>query len=237
MYTSSKILVLAALITVTLFPIRAFSQEEIPPVAAPDSQVDKRIFWIIPNFRTSPLLAEYTPLTPARKFNIAQQDTFDRGTVALAAIVAGEAQLTDADRSFGQGVQGYAHYFGTTYADFAIGNYMTEGVFPTIFHQDPRYFRRGTGSKFSRLAYSAGQTFLTHGDSGRTQFNFSEIAGNSAAVAISMAYYPDNRTVGDAVSKLSVQIGTDMASNLLKEFGPDIMHKFSRKYRESLAAK
>lgn len=176
-------------------------------------------------------------MTPSQKFNIAKQDTFDRGTVSLAAIVAGESQLTNANPSFGQGVQGYAHYFGTTYADFAIGNYMTEGVFPTLLHQDPRYFHRGTGSKFSRLAYSAGQVFLTHGDSGQTEFNFSEIAGNSAAVAISMAYYPNDRDAGDAISKFGFQIGTDMASNILKEFGPDIMRKLSRKHHEALASK
>jgi hypothetical protein len=82
----------------------------------------------------------------------------------------------------------------------------------------------------SRLGYSAGQIFLTHGDSGHTQFNFSEIAGNSTAVAISMAYYPENRDVGDAVSKLGVQLGVDMASNILKEFAPDISRKFSRKH-------
>ena len=109
---------------------------------------------------------------------------------------------------------------------------LTEAIYPTFLHQDPRYFRRGTGTVFSRLAYSAGQIFLTHGDSGRTQFNFSEVAGNSTAVAISMAYYPENRNVGDAVSKLGVQLGVDMASNILKEFAPDIGRKFSHKHRE-----
>ncbi len=188
----------------------AFCQQDNPP----DSQ-NKRIFWIVPNFRTSPQLKDYKPLTPAEKFKIAQQDSFDRGTVALAALFAGEAQVTNANRSFGQGVQGYAHYFGTAYADFVIGNYMTEGIFPTILHQDPRYFRRGRGSGFSRLAYSAGQIFFTHGDSGRTQFNFSEIGGNATAVAISMAYYPDNRDVASGISKLGTQLAVDMATKFL----------------------
>ncbi len=34
---------------------------------------------------------------------------------------------------------------------------MTEGVFPSMLHQDPRYFRRGTGGKWSRLGYAVGQ--------------------------------------------------------------------------------
>jgi hypothetical protein len=76
-----------------------------------------------------------------------------------------------------------------------------------------------------------GQIFWTHNDSGRTQFNYSEIAGNSAAAAISTAYYPDNRTTQDAASKLGMQLGVDMAANVLKEFWPEIQRKFRRKHR------
>jgi hypothetical protein len=190
----------------------------------------KRILWIIPNFRTSPMLVNYVPLTTRQKFRIATQDAFDRGTIALALAFAGEAQISDSNPSFGQGVRGYAHYFGTAYADFAIGDYMTEAVFPTVLHQDPRYFRRGKGSGLSRLGYAAGQIFWTHNDSGRGQFNFSEIGGNSAAVAVSMAYYPENRDARDAVSKLGSQIGVDMVSNVLKEFWPDLERRISRRH-------
>jgi|SRR5579863_2906635 len=189
----------------------------------------KRIFWIVPNFRTSPTLKDYKPVTPGEKFKMASQDAFDRGTLALAALFAGESQLTNSVPAFGQGVKGYARYFGTSYADFVIGDYMTEGIFPTILHQDPRYFRRGRGSGWSRFGYAAGQIFWTHRDSGGTQFNYSEVVGNSTAVAISNAYYPDNRTVSNAISKLGIQLGVDMTSNFLKEFWPDISRKFSHK--------
>src|SRR5581483_50077 len=98
---------------------------------------------------------------------------------------------------------------GAAYGDLVIGDYMSEAVFPTLLHQDPRYFRLGTGSKWSRLGYATAQIFRTHRDSGRTQFNYSEILGNSAAVAISRSYYADNRTAGDAASSLGVQLGFD----------------------------
>jgi hypothetical protein len=191
----------------------------------------QRIFGIIPNFRTSPSLKDYKPLPPADKFKLAAQDAFDRGTIVLAAFFAGESQLTHATPSFGQGVAGYARYFGSSYADYVIGDYMTEAIYPTLLHQDPRYFRRGTGTGWARLGYAMGQIFWTHKDSGGTQFNFSEVIGNSTAVAISQAYYPDNRTASDAVSKLGTQIGVDMASNILKEFWPDVARKFGRKHR------
>ncbi len=206
------------------------SQNNNPP---PES---KRILGIIPNYRTSPSLQNYKPLTTRQKFKIASQDSFDRGTVALAALFGGEGQLTNANRSFGQGGAGFGRYFGAAYGDFVIGDYMTEAVFPTLLHQDPRYFRRGTGSGWSRLGYAMGQIFWTHRDSGGTQFNYAEVIGNSTAVAISNAYYVDNRTAGDAGSKLGIQLGVDMASNILKEFWPDLERKLRRKHTRDATA-
>ncbi|HTA43750.1 MAG TPA: hypothetical protein VK789_14950 [Bryobacteraceae bacterium] len=197
-----------------------------------EEKESKRILWIIPNYRTAPSIDNFQPITAGEKFKVASEDAFDRGTVGLAALFAGEAQLTNANRSFGQGAAGYGRYFGTAYGDFVIGDYMTEAIFPTLLHQDPRYFRRGKGSGWSRLGYAVGQIFLTHGDSGRVQFNYSEIVGNSVAVAISNSYYADNRTAGDAVSKLGAQLGVDMAANVLKEFWPDLQRKLRRKPRE-----
>ncbi len=227
------------------FPLLGFSQDAVPltssdpPVAAPGTSLppaaappgSKRIFGIIPNNRTSPSLTNYKPLSAKEKFEIAQRDSFDRGTVALAALFAAESQITNANPSFGPGVTGYAHAFGTSYADLVIGNYFTEAIYPGLLHQDPRYFRRGTGSTWSRLGYSAGQIFWTHTDSDRTQFNYSEILGNSTAVAISNVYYPDHRGFSESASKLGMQLGVDMASNILKEFWPDVSRRFSRKHR------
>jgi hypothetical protein len=201
------------------------------PDDPPVEQESKRILWIVPNYRTSPSLKNYTPLTAAEKFKVASQDAFDPGTMALAALFAGESQLTNQNQSFGQGTAGYARYLGTAYADFVIGDYMTEAFFPTMLHQDPRYFRRGTGSGWSRLGYAMGQIFWTHTDSGGTQFNYSEVVGNSAAVAISNSYYADNRDAKEAVSKLGVQLGVDMTANVLKEFWPELERKLRRKHR------
>jgi hypothetical protein len=198
----------------------AFAQSA-PSSEPPSETPPKHVFWLIPNFRTSPTLAEYKPISAREKFRIAAQDSFDRGTVALAAAFAGVSQLSNSDPSFGQGVEGYAKRFATSYGSFVIGNYMTEGVFPALLHQDPRYFRRGTGSAWSRFGYAVGQIVWTHTDSGGKQINFSEILGNSAAVAISMSYYPDQRDAKDAVGSLAVQLGVDAASNVLKEFWPN----------------
>ena len=198
---------------------------------APDDQTGdghQRILGIIPNYRTSPTLTDYRPLTPREKFTVASQDAFDRGTFVLAAVFAADAQWTASSPAFGHGARAYPHYYAAALSDFVIGDFMTEAVFPVALRQDPRYFRRGTGGAWARLGYAVGQIVWTHTDAGGSQFNASEILGNAAGVAIGNAYYPDSRTLSSNSSKLGVQLGVDAIANILKEFAPDLDRLLSR---------
>lgn len=186
---------------------------------------DKRIFGVLPNYRTANATAVYMPITPKQKLTIAAKDSFDYPLVGLAAVLAAEGQLTNSNPSFGQGWAGYGRRVGVEYADQAIGNMMTEGFFPIMLHEDPRYFRRGYGTVWSRTWYAATRVFVTKTDSGGSRFNFSEILGNATGTAISNAYTPDQRDVGDNIETWWTQIGIDSASQVLKEFWPDIKHK------------
>jgi hypothetical protein len=190
---------------------------------------DKRILWIFTNHRTTDDSAALPKLTPRGKLAVAWGDATDRAIFFQTAFLAGIGQANNGNPSFGQGIEGYAKRFGTTYADFAIENAMTEGVFPTLLHQDPRYFRRREGSGRSRLGYAISRLFITRTDSGRNQFNYSEIVGSATSLAISNAYYPDGRSVGNNMSRYTLQLGFDAASNVLKEFWPDLKRKLPRR--------
>jgi hypothetical protein len=197
-----------------------------PPAAPQPAHQNKRILWIIPNNRTSPIPKVYKPLTAREKFHLAWSDSVDPGTFALAAALAGLDQWSNAHPSFGQGMAGYGRRFGTNYADIFIGDFFTTAIFPTLLHQDPRYFRMGEGhSGWSRLGHSLKQIFWTRTDSGGHAVNVSELLGNGVAVGISNAYYPDDRTASGNLGRWGTQIGLDMTGNVLKEFWPDIMRK------------
>ena len=197
--------------------------------AGTEDTEDKRILWIFTNHRTTDDSTTLSKLTPGGKLAIAWGDATDRAIFFQTAFLAGIGQATNGNPSFGQGTEGYARRFGTTYADFAIENIMTEGVFPTLLHQDPRYFRRREGTGRSRLGYAVSRLFITRTDSGRNQFNYSELVGNATSLAISNAYYPDSRSVGNNMSRYTVQLGFDAASNVLKEFWPDLKRKLLRR--------
>jgi|SRR5579864_9009385 len=198
--------------------------EQAPP--------DKRVLGVLPNYRTANEAAVYTPITVKQKFSIASKDSFDYPLLMLGGIIAGLGQWTNENPSFGQGAAGFARRFGTSYTDQAMGNMMTEAIFPTLLHEDPRYFRRGYGGKWSRTFYAASRVFVTRTDAGNWRFNYSEVLGNATAVAISNAYYPDNREVGANVAKLGQQIAIDAISQVLKEFWPDLKRKMFQRHRD-----
>ena len=193
-------------------------------------QEDKRVFGVIPNNRTTEGAMPFIPITARRKMTIAFKDSFDYPVYLTSGLFATLYQLDDQNPSFGQGMAGYAKRYASAEGDQMLGNMMTEGILPSLLHEDPRYFRVGEGSKKSRLLKALMQIVVTRTDSGGRTFNFSEWGGNAATAAISNAYYPDTRNVSDNVEKLLVACGTDAFSNVLKEFWPDVKRHFQRKH-------
>jgi len=193
--------------------------------------IDKRIFGVLPNYRTADGSAPFAPITAKRKFYIASKDSFDYPVYLTSALFAGLYQLENQNPSFGQGVKGYAKRLASSYGDQAIGNMMTEAIFPSLLHEDPRYFRMGAGggTVWHRVGYALTRVLVVRTDKGKWDFNYSEWLGNGATVAISNLYYPDTRNASDNVQKLGIQVGTDAFSQVMKEFWPDIKRKLTKK--------
>jgi len=187
------------------------------------------IFWIIPNYRSDENPADIQPLTPGAKMKVAFDDSFDPSAFLVAGIFAGMAMAQRQSTSFGTGAQGFAKYYGGAFADQAIGNIMSEGLFPVFLHQDPRYFVKGTGGFWKRTRYAISREVITRGEDGRNHFNTSELAGNAAAAGISNLYYPAaDRSFGNTANKWGQQLALDAFFNVAKEFWPDVRNKLFR---------
>jgi len=202
-----------------------------PPPASPNEGKlpNERVLGVLPNYRTADANLPFQPLTARRKLYIAFKDSTDWPLVPIGAIFAGIYHWENQNPSFGQGMAGYAKRFATAYADQVIGNFMTEGIAPAVFHQDPRYFRIGHGSIHSRLWYAATRIFVCKSDKGISQFNFAEVVGNSIGAGVGNAYYPDGRKLSDNLQHLLIPLSTDSAAQIGKEFWPDIKRKLFHK--------
>jgi hypothetical protein len=184
-----------------------------------DAESD-RIFGVLPNYTTVDT-ARVPKQTTRESFTIAGLSTFDPAVYPFIGLTTALGQ--------GSSGQAYGERYATAFADNAIGNFMTTAIMPSLTHQDSRYYRRGEGGVFSRLAYAASRSVVTRTRSGTTTFNVSEVAGTAAAAGLSNIYYsPADRTAGGTLTRWGTQMMWDTVANELKEFWPDIRRKFGK---------
>jgi|HubBroStandDraft_4_1064222.scaffolds.fasta_scaffold62124_1 hypothetical protein len=186
-----------------------------------------RIFWTMPNFLTMENADNIPPLTAGQKFKVVGRSLIDPSEFVLIGFVAGLGQASDSNPTFGQGAQGYAKRYGTSYADNAVENFMASAVLPSLLHQDPRYYQLGHGSFVQRAGHALARVVITRTDSGKEQFNYSEVFGAGIAATISTyTYHPESeRSFGNVASVWSTQIGWDVVTYMIKEFWPDLRKK------------
>ena len=225
-----RILPVLACIAVAVGQAPDPTQLKTDATSATNSRDDTHILGIVPNYATVSDPSMYKPIRVSDKFKLAAQDSFDPFSWVIVGIYAGVAQWANDYKGFGQGAQGYAKRYGAAFADGTISNYMTEAVFPTIFRQDPRYFRMAAGGAWKRTGYALTRVLVTHSNGGRARFNSSEIAGTFAAAALANLYYPpSNRSTGETFEKFTVDLVSDAGFNVLREFWPDMRRKVLHK--------
>lgn len=187
------------------------------------------MFKVLPNYKTvNDPSQPVSSMSAGDKFKLVLH-YFDPFTYAFTGIQASIQQASNALPGYGQGVMGYSKRYGADFADAFTNEIFTVGVFPTVLHEDPRYFRKGTGGAFGRTAYAISRIFVTRTDAGTERYNFSEVLGNLSSGAISNLYYPSGeRRFSDILSRTGFQMGYDSLFNILKEFYPDLKRKFHK---------
>lgn len=185
----------------------------------------KRLFGIIPNHRADQYQADYQPLNRSEKFEIARQDSFDWPNYFLLVGYAMQSEMASGNGSHTSKLAGFGQFYSRSVADQIIGSYVTEAILPSLFHEDPRYFRLGTGSLWFRAFHAASMILVARRDNGRKSFAFSETLGNAGVVAISSLYYTNDQSAKDAAQRFGMTLGNDVISNLLTEFWPDIKRR------------
>jgi hypothetical protein len=201
-----------------------------PAIQEQKSPQNDRLFFLLPNYLTVENAKNTPPLTTGQKLKLVALGTFDPIEFPYVGVLAGIDQAENDDPSYGQGLKGYAKRYGAAYADTAIENFMVGGVFPSLLHQDPRYYQLGKGGFWRRAGHAALQIFITRSDSGKRQFNYSELAGSAFAAALSNTYHPpQDRTALNSANIWVTQLWGDAVSYELKEFWPDIRRKLHKK--------
>lgn len=181
----------------------------------------QRIFGVIPNFY---VVYDHNsvPLTSKLKFQLAMKALVDPVTIAGFGFNAAIYQMAGYP-GYREGTKGYAERLGATFVGGYTNVMIGDALLPSLLHQDPRYFYQGTGTTKSRLLHAILSPFVTRGDDGRREINFSNIGGDLASGAIANAYYPaQDRGVWRVFSSTLIGTGGRVALSVAQEF---VLHK------------
>jgi len=166
------------------------------------------------------------------KFVLFLLDSIDPGTFLSSAFDAGLDQAQNAAPSYGQGAQGYGKRFAAELAGEATGRFFGDFVYPSLFREDPRYYRMGSGPVGKRLLHALGHSVLAHRDNGDVMFNFSEWFATTSSVVVANTYHPDNRRgVAPVAGWVAEDVAEDVGFDVLREFWPEISRKFRLPFR------
>ena len=206
------------------------SGPDTPPQVTPEGTSKDRLFYALPNFLTLEGSKNVPPLTTKEKFKVVTKGSFDPVQFVWYGFLSGISQAENSEPGYGQGMEGYGKRYGAYFADGTIENYFTGAILPSIFRQDPRFFQSGRGSFWDRTGYAMSRIVVTRGDSGRSEFNVSEVLGSAMSAAISTySYHPkSDRTLSNTASVWGSQVGYDTITLVVKEFWPDIRRKIKK---------
>jgi hypothetical protein len=210
--TGISLSVASANTEVTVRPTEEIAAEQIK------AEEKQRLIGIIPNFYIS-YVHDAAPLTSKQKFSLASHDTLDWSNFVGISAIAGIEQANNSFAGYGQGAAGYGKRWAARFADGRSSDYLSHAVFPSLFHQDPRYFYQGTGSKKSRLIHAISSAVIARSDSGKSMPNYSYFLADIISGSLSNAYYPHaDRGINLVFTNAAIGIAGKAGTAVIQEF-------------------
>lgn len=195
----------------------------------------QRILGIMPTFNSTSN-QNAPPLTAGQKFQLFFKNTTDPWNFGLAAFEAGIGQAENSPEEYGQGFEGYAKRYGANYTDTFDGNLWGNAILTSWWHEDPRFFRKGSGSFMGRAGWAAASTVWCKRDNGTWGLNYANVIGNWIGAAIGNVYYPaSERTVGQTFKRGTETTAYGIIGAEVIEFWPDIANHYIQKRRAKKA--
>ena len=141
-------------------------------------------------------------------------------------ISAAYEQATNGTPNYPQTGKGFAQRLGAASARSTSETVFGNGVIAAITHEDPRYYKLGSGHNFiARVFYAGTRPILTRTDGGRQTLNLWDLGGDLSGSALTPVYYPSiNRSFNEVLKTFGGSVGGDALGFLVSEFFGNLVH-------------
>lgn len=201
--------------------MQAWGQARIDPSLPEAPLPHRRVLLLFPGYET--IQDPVTPVATLRasqKFEMFWRKSLDPSIVIESAALSGIYKPIGYGPDYGTGWSSYGQLLGYNAANLSSTYLFTDAVLPILFRQDPRYFRKGSGSAGSRIWWAMRSEAVADNDNGKPMANYSGLLGFAMATALSNAYSPDSSvTFLGNLERYGVKLGVSFGLNVLREFG------------------
>ena len=171
----------------------------------------------------------YVPLTSQEKLQNYLHVAKSPYTFGKTAVDAAVSHLRSGGEHYGDGWSGYGKRYGVTLAARETSMFFGSYLFPTVLHQDPRFFYSSKTTIKGRALDAASRVIFTRHDSGRTVFNSSYMFSNMVNSSLGNVWnLQKEHSVKNTFGAIGYNYVSDAVSNIWREFWPDIHRKIHR---------
>jgi hypothetical protein len=168
--------------------------------------------------------ALYAPLSQKQKYLYSLHEVAGPSRWFSYAARAALTQSRQSPDAWGKGPDAFAVRMADNFGRSFVHEGIAAGI-RALDHEDPRYFRLGTGTKWQRVKYALTRTVIARSDNGGWVPALSRIAADYATPFIAQTWRPEPFSAARGFRGGSLAIGADFGSNLWKEFWPDLKKK------------
>lgn len=143
-------------------------------------------------------------LTMAQQSLLGVRSAFTPLSMSGWFFAAGWSHVIDSTPNYGRDSEAFAQRLGAAAARGTSESIFSRAVFAPVLHEDARYYIMGKSSGqgfWKRTAYAGSRVFITRTNDGKATPNISLLAGNLAASALTVTYYPERDTTGGQIGK------------------------------------
>jgi hypothetical protein len=154
------------------------------------------------------------------------RDTYSLTSLGGIFLSAGYGQITNGPPNYGTDRGAFGQRLGAAAIRSTSDDVFAISILSPVFHDDPRYYVRGSQSSFGgRVVYAVTRVFITRTDSGHSTLNAPVLIGYAGTAAMTPLYYPKfYRNYDDVASAYGTSLGGAALGNLVSEFSGPLLH-------------
>jgi len=178
------------------------------------------VLFVLPAYEMVDADERAAPLRTSQKYEMAYRKLVSPNFAVMPAISSAYDTATGFGPRYPKAWGSFGSRYGYNLGNEASQTFFIYGLMPALLHQDPRYFRKGSGSIKSRVLWVLRSDVLTVNDEGMTTVNTSGLAGVALSTALTNTYAPaTSRTVGDNLEHFAISEAMNALWNGVTEFG------------------